>query len=90
MTKKSKKIIYVILSCSLFITVWYAEKNFNHQGEWHSIGIADLGMVDNRQLERLDAGTLTADNEPIVEKIRSFTSGSREVNVKIPEEIDFM
>jgi hypothetical protein len=89
MYSKLKKISYVILYFGLLIFLWYGEKTFNHQGEWHSIGISDMGLSNGTPLDSLTSGSLTGDKKLIVEKIRTFISGSPAVGVKIPEVIEF-
>jgi hypothetical protein len=89
MYSKLKKISYVILGCCVLIFFWYVERNFNHQGEWHSIGISDMGLSNGTPLDSLTSGSLTGDKKLIVEKIRTFRSGSPAVGVKIPEVIEF-
>jgi hypothetical protein len=90
MYSKLKKISYVILGCCVLIFFWYVERNFNHQGEWHSIGIVDLGKSDGTPLDLLAAGTLSdAEKNLIVPEIRMDLSGPPAVGVKIPEVIEF-
>ena len=90
MYSKLKKTSYVITICCLLAFFWYVEKTFNHQGEWHSIGIRDIGVSNGTPLDLLDAGSLTdGDKNLIVPETRMEISGSPAVGVKIPEEIEF-
>jgi hypothetical protein len=90
MYSKLKKISYVVLGCCVLIFFWYVERNFNHQGEWHTLGISDIDGSSPTPLDLLGSGTLMdGDNRLLISEPRSFISGSPAVGVKIPEEIQF-